>query len=173
MTDPGLTTSTARTFRWERERRHTELVIVPRDEWGGPPLLECEYFEKPFLSNPVPHIILSYTETDVLFSPEECKEKLYQMHLDAVERGLWTVPFNFVVGGDGTVYECRGWKRKPERSRVFPALWGESMEIAHFGRKGKPPSINQINGSWLLTLFGMSKKYITHKSMPDRHPLFV
>lgn len=82
-----------RNFRWVPEERDRELVVVPRDEWGGPPLLECEYYEKPMLQTPVGTVILTYTETDYLHGPRECKEKMLELHLEAVKQGMWTVPF--------------------------------------------------------------------------------
>ncbi|XP_054260628.1 peptidoglycan-recognition protein LF-like [Macrosteles quadrilineatus] len=147
-----------------------EQVLVTRKEWSSaPPISEKEGIP---LKYPIPAVIFTYTETDVCNERKDCKIALNELQRKYKKDGLYDLPWNFVVGGDGTVYEARGWKRQPEPHPEFPEWAGKSLEIAHFGStvSGVPPNDEQMVASWYIVNDGTNKDYI--KPLPIRRTLF-
>lgn len=51
--------------------------------------------------------------------------------------------YSFIVGGDGRVYEGRGWWVKPAKNKKWGMIFGKSIEIAYMGdHHGKSTQTN-------------------------------
>ncbi|KAG8194158.1 hypothetical protein JTE90_002365 [Oedothorax gibbosus] len=84
-----------------------ELEIVTRDRWGARQPKSTQ-----FMATPVPHLFIHHTAMNECNDFESCKRMMQSMqnfHMD--ERGWADIGYNFVIGGDGRVYEGRGWNR--------------------------------------------------------------
>ncbi|XP_045539265.1 peptidoglycan-recognition protein LB [Papilio machaon] len=83
------------------------IPIVSRDEWGA---------QSPtFISNltlPVPYVIIHHTyEPGACFSLQECSKAMRSIqNYHQGTQGWADIGYNFAVGGDGSIYEGRGWK---------------------------------------------------------------
>ncbi|EDV51163.1 peptidoglycan-recognition protein LC isoform X2 [Drosophila erecta] len=85
---------------------NSTLVIIKVAEWGGRParkMLEPQRL-------PVNRVIISHTAAEGCESREVCSARVdvvQAFHMDSL--GWDHVGYNFLVGGDGRVYEGRGW----------------------------------------------------------------
>ncbi|XP_054285456.1 peptidoglycan-recognition protein SC1a/b-like [Macrosteles quadrilineatus] len=48
------------------------------------------------------------------------------------------IAYNFLVGGDGNVYEGRGWYTKPQKFLTDPKCSDKTIDIAFIGKYGYP-----------------------------------
>lgn len=84
------------------------LTIVRRDEWHG---RAPNYSRTLPLELPATRAIIIHTATESCFDLETCSVRVRSIqnyHMDGIN---WAdIGFNFLVGGDGRVYEGRGWQ---------------------------------------------------------------
>ncbi|KDR18042.1 Peptidoglycan-recognition protein 1, partial [Zootermopsis nevadensis] len=79
--------------------------IISRSGWGARPSKHVEY-----MKIPVEYAIIHHTVTPKCNSMAECVEKVSSIHSFHVNTNGWDdIGFSFLVGGDGNVYEGRGW----------------------------------------------------------------
>lgn len=130
---------------------YNELIaVLGPTEWGARPALA----DLKALNSPILRIILS----DTLDQPESCKTKdecigrlqaMQTFYMDELQ--LSDIPFNFLVGDDGNVYEGRGFTYQGEIPRsdnvnfyddagLFVALIGDFTD--------EPPSAEQNATFW-------------------------
>ncbi|XP_075983469.1 peptidoglycan-recognition protein LB-like [Anticarsia gemmatalis] len=80
--------------------------FVSRDDWGArPPTLVTQ------LHTPAPVVVIhhSYIPPDC-FTQESCKRSMRAMqNMHQLTNGWVDIGYNFAVGGEGSVYEGRGW----------------------------------------------------------------
>ena len=75
--------------------------------WYGKPAR----YERP-LRHPAPFVVISHTASPFCFSPVKCAAQM-RIFQDEHMGGSLTLPdigYSFAVGGDGNVYEGRGWE---------------------------------------------------------------
>jgi peptidoglycan-recognition protein LB len=79
--------------------------IVTRDEWGAKPPKEVVHIE-----GAVPYVIIHHSyQPAACYTNETCIKAMQSMqsfHQD--DRGWADIGYNFAVGGDGRVYQGRG-----------------------------------------------------------------
>lgn len=88
------------------EYNSDKLKIVTRDIWEARPKKE----NLTLLQTPVPLVIIMHTATEQCTSQSNCilsAQNIQNFHMDS--RNWSDVAYNFMVGGDGAVYEGRGW----------------------------------------------------------------
>ncbi|CAL1536977.1 unnamed protein product [Lymnaea stagnalis] len=81
-------------------------TIITRAEWGARAPKSVTYLSK----QPVQYAFIHHSAEHECFDRSSCvaEVKLYQnMHMD--DRGWDDIGYSFVIGGDGSVYEGRGW----------------------------------------------------------------
>jgi len=81
-------------------------IIYRKEHWGG----QEPKFEKQ-LTHPTPFIVISHTATPACYSFVACAAQMRNLQ-DSHMRGDLDLPdigYSFVAGGDGNVYEGRGW----------------------------------------------------------------
>ncbi|KAK4875941.1 hypothetical protein RN001_012363 [Aquatica leii] len=83
-------------------------AIVSREQWGArnPEIIDYVVF-------PLDIVIIQHTATDTCKSTETCKNlvrSIQNYHIDNVNFG--DIGYNFLIGGDGKVYEGRGWHKQ-------------------------------------------------------------
>uniref|UniRef100_A0A0B6ZHB1 Peptidoglycan-recognition protein n=1 Tax=Arion vulgaris TaxID=1028688 RepID=A0A0B6ZHB1_9EUPU len=82
--------------------------IISRGEWGARPSKSIEYLT----NQPVPFAFIHHSAGTECFDQPSCIAVVqgYQnFHMD--ERGWDDIGYSYVIGGDGSVYEGRGWDR--------------------------------------------------------------
>lgn len=81
------------------------LHIVNRTEWGANPPKEVDHF-----SGPAPYVIVHHSYIPAACdSPETCQAAMRSMqsfHQD--DRGWNDIGYSYAIGGDGLVYQGRG-----------------------------------------------------------------
>ncbi|XP_054260329.1 peptidoglycan-recognition protein 1-like [Macrosteles quadrilineatus] len=118
------------------------MQYVNRKEWGAnaplAPLLP--------LQHPVPFVRFTFTtRVKSCHSERKCTKRVKEIQrIDTEERGLPDMAPNFLVGGDGYVYEGRGWRAQPEKIPNRPDLDGKFVEICFIGDYSKRPPSNEM-----------------------------
>ncbi|XP_035661751.1 peptidoglycan-recognition protein SC1a-like [Branchiostoma floridae] len=84
----------------------SQITIISRAEWGArPPRSRAS------MTLPVPYVIIHHSyEPDVCFNRSQCEkyvQGIQNFHMDT--RGWDDIGYNFLVGGNGDVFEGRGW----------------------------------------------------------------
>ncbi|XP_018560982.1 peptidoglycan-recognition protein LB isoform X2 [Anoplophora glabripennis] len=84
----------------------TDPEIVPRSAWHARPAKQAD----PIIS-PVPYVVIHHTfNPPACNTTEECLSAMRWMQdFHQFNRTWWDIGYNFAVGGDGKVYEGRGW----------------------------------------------------------------
>ncbi|XP_054259136.1 peptidoglycan-recognition protein LF-like [Macrosteles quadrilineatus] len=149
--------------------------LVYRDEWDDEQQLETSGADLvkvstevstvviPPLKHPISAVLFSYTQTPMCGLFDECQRFLKAMTKESLKKGMPDIPYSFAIGGDGTVYELRGWTKKPEMSEKYPQLDGAVIEIAHFGQQGSPPPLTMANAAWELVQYGVKIAFMKNK----------
>ena len=81
--------------------------LVTRWEWGAQPATKSAYTLR---DTPVPYVIISHTVTNFCFTRVECVLSVREIQDFHITVRQWNdIGYNFLVGGDGLIYEGRGW----------------------------------------------------------------
>ncbi|CAH0546714.1 unnamed protein product [Brassicogethes aeneus] len=131
-----------------------KLRMVSRVEWLAQPAVDSTP-----LKTPVPLVIIHHTATENCSAYGQCvlQTRLIQdFHVQS--RQWWDIAYNFLVGGDGSAYEGRGWTK--EGSHQF-GYNNHSIGIAFIGTfmKYKAPQI-QIDACKKLIQQGVDQGYL-------------
>ncbi|XP_054265015.1 peptidoglycan-recognition protein 3-like isoform X1 [Macrosteles quadrilineatus] len=113
------------------------LKLVPRAEWGAQAATSRERYKE----YPIRWVVVRFTESEECFSKEECSKVLQRLQREQMEQGLTDIKHNFMVGGDWSVYEGRGWKYKAG-DPLTPDVEGVCLDVGYIGPS---PQIRQIN----------------------------
>ncbi|XP_054260194.1 peptidoglycan recognition protein-like [Macrosteles quadrilineatus] len=136
-----------------------DLAIVSRQFWDA-----SEPTARPSeLIHPVKHVWYIYN-IGVPFckTKANCKKvvKLLQERCMTVMK-MTDIPFNFLVGGDGRVYEGRGWFYQPPGFKRFPDEGCDRIDIAYINSDTKKQVSYQMMKSTLdLITLGLNQGYI-------------
>ncbi|XP_054257976.1 peptidoglycan-recognition protein LF-like isoform X2 [Macrosteles quadrilineatus] len=117
------------------------------------------------LDLPISKVAVSFTETDPCHTQDECMalvRKLQGEHLQDEKEP--DIKYNFLIGGDGQIYEGRGYTRVgpiyPPSARKIEELNGQSIDIAIIEKHAKEPTPETIKAiSWCLSK-GIHARYI-------------
>ncbi|XP_049736469.1 peptidoglycan recognition protein 3-like [Elephas maximus indicus] len=130
-------------------------AIVSRNEWGSR-MFAC--------SAPLTHPV-AYVITDELRGMEcqeqnICSWKLRGLQSHSVyTKGWCDVPYNFLVGDDGRVYEGVGWKIQGLHTQGYNNI---SLGLAFFGNKmGSSPSPAALSAAGGLISYAIQKGYLS------------
>ncbi|CAH2103826.1 unnamed protein product [Euphydryas editha] len=115
------------------------LRIVSRSDWLAEPV------DRPLtvLKLPAPWVIITHTATESCHTQSQCvlRVRLIQtFHIES--RGWYDIGYNFLVGGDGSVYYGRGWDYEGAHTKGYNKY---SIGIAFIGTfNSNPPPKRQI-----------------------------
>ncbi|XP_072180857.1 peptidoglycan recognition protein 3-like [Diadema setosum] len=82
--------------------------IITREEWGARSPVAYSW-----LSTPTRYALVHHTAGSQCYSQSSCESTvrgIQDYHMDS--NGWWDIGYNFLIGGDGNVYEGRGWDIK-------------------------------------------------------------
>ncbi|KAI4471893.1 peptidoglycan recognition protein [Holotrichia oblita] len=129
-----------------------DLNIVSRRAWVA---------ERPThttnMTTPIGKVLIVETSTEGCIT--DCIRIIRHLQTDHKEgRSLWDIRYNFLVGGDGKVYEGRGWSVV---GAAVPECNQDSIGICFVGTfSTEPPPEKQIKAAERLIAFGVSRGYI-------------
>ncbi|KAL1490235.1 hypothetical protein ABEB36_012964 [Hypothenemus hampei] len=89
--------------------------IISRTRWGARPAHAVDY-----AIIPIQNVVIHHTVTRDCNTEEECAELLKEIqnfHLDILE--FHDIGYNFLIGGDGNVYEGAGWHKVGAHTRGY------------------------------------------------------
>lgn len=163
-------------FHFRLDNDHTELKIVTRKEWGARPI----NYTLDNLILPVSLVIIAHTVQ------QPCMQKVRTIIVLHLKRNYWShkicfqdycslrvrsvqnlhidlkyddIGYNFLVGGDGSAYEGRGWDIIGAHTYRFNS---KSIGIAFIGDfSGEAPPPKQLIAALKLIRLGVELKKIT------------
>ncbi|KAJ8930233.1 hypothetical protein NQ314_016959, partial [Rhamnusium bicolor] len=80
--------------------------IISREEWNA----SAPKGVQPLKVNPPPYVVVHHSATPSCNSTEDCKSRVkgfQNYHMQTL--GWKDIGYNFLIGGDGNIYEGRGW----------------------------------------------------------------
>ncbi|XP_054260258.1 peptidoglycan-recognition protein SD-like [Macrosteles quadrilineatus] len=106
-----------------------EVKYCTRKEWGAvPPRPSSGY-----LCKPASHVRLTTTRSNYCADRVGCAGTLQKLQSYHMNNGLCDIPYNFLIGGDYTVYEGRGFLWNPLLKEEYGELDGKVLDIAMIG----------------------------------------
>ncbi|KAG5672122.1 hypothetical protein PVAND_002277 [Polypedilum vanderplanki] len=107
---PTITTTTTTTelTTTSDSNQILSLFLISRKEWNANPPKSVI----PNLSNPIKRVIVTHTEGISCDNEEYCKAVVKQIQI--TNENLDDIPYNFLIGADGRVYEGRGFEFQGE-----------------------------------------------------------
>ncbi|XP_063913546.1 peptidoglycan-recognition protein SB1-like [Zophobas morio] len=81
-------------------------TIISRSQWGAAAPKRVIRLRQ----NPPPFVVVHHSDTPVCNSESQCKTRIKNIQSQHMKNNGWDdIGYNFVIGGDGNVYEGRGW----------------------------------------------------------------
>ncbi|XP_035785875.1 peptidoglycan-recognition protein LE-like isoform X8 [Anopheles albimanus] len=102
------------------------LRLVTRTEWLAQPPRE----ELTDLKLPVNNVIIAHTATEGCTTQQTCMARVRFIQNIHYNQGFADIGYNFLVGGDGQVYEGRGWNKQGAHTKGYNGI---SQGIAFIG----------------------------------------
>ncbi|XP_054265046.1 peptidoglycan-recognition protein SB2-like [Macrosteles quadrilineatus] len=148
------------------------LCILPRSYWHASP----PYIEEA-LEHPIKYVFCMNTRTLPCHIENQCSQVVKGLQ-DAHRRNHYRdIRYNFVIAGDGNVYEGRGWKCQgilPEKYREYNTKAIILGFIGHYTEVDLP-EIMVLRRNELVT-YGVKQKYIAEDFQPyeifERRPMY-
>ncbi|XP_054264609.1 peptidoglycan-recognition protein 1-like [Macrosteles quadrilineatus] len=105
--------------------------IVSRQEWGALPPKDPDMKK---IKQPIQIALFWKTKTEECYSQDECKKFLQERQkYDFEENEYNDIQYNFYIGGDGTVYEGRGWEVEADKDSDNYETANRSVDVAYIG----------------------------------------
>jgi hypothetical protein len=140
------------------------LDITSRDAWNALPFTTSE-----LVLNPVLFVVIHHSEVPpACYTKRECTlamQHIQNMHLEY--KGWPDISYNFAVGGDGNVYEGRGWSQV---GAYTPGYDKDSIGICLIGNwTEETPPQNQLDAAQELIQYGVDQGMINPDYMVLGH----
>ncbi|KAJ8972664.1 hypothetical protein NQ317_014023, partial [Molorchus minor] len=115
--------------------------IIQRSQWEGRTPVAVDY-----AIVPVNYVVVHHTVTPECNSKSSCSEimrSIQNFHMDNLE--FHDIGYNFIVGGDGNVYEGAGWHKVGAHTRGYNS---RSLGLAFIGNfSDKLPNPKQLKAA--------------------------
>lgn len=133
----------------------TDFDIIHRDEWLAQPAKSAAT-----LKVPVSTVIIAHTAGGQCFNKSDCTyivQNIQNYHIH--NRGFTDIAYNFLVAGNGLIYEGRGWEKPGVHT---PGFNNKSICIAFLGKFSnvEPPEV-QMNATQFLIMDGLKNQKVT------------
>uniref|UniRef100_A0A3P8U5H4 Peptidoglycan recognition protein 5 n=1 Tax=Amphiprion percula TaxID=161767 RepID=A0A3P8U5H4_AMPPE len=134
-----------------------KVNVVSRQQWGA-----ADPKKKETLKSPAGKVVIHHTALLSCTGLAECKARIASIQRGHMkERGFDDIGYNFLVGGDGTVYEGRGWGVVGAHAKGHNS---DSLGIAFMGNfNNEAPSKEAIQSVKGLLQSGVSQSFIAPK----------
>ncbi|XP_018788891.1 PREDICTED: uncharacterized protein LOC108968960 [Bactrocera latifrons] len=125
--------------------RPNSLLLISRDEWSAQ--TERDGMHKLLL--PIERIIIAHISTAQCENRVECDARVRDVQAFHIHSNGWgDIGYNFLIGGDGLVYEGRGWYNQGAHTTGYN---GNSICIAFIGIFNvEVPTENDLKAAQLL-----------------------
>ena len=129
--------------------------VVSKSEWDGLNPAHVQY-----LPRPVDLVIIAHTVTPTCNTDQRCAELVRNIQTNQIENlGFWDIGYNFIIGGNGKVYEGAGWLHVGAHTRGYNK---KSLGIAFLGNFNNDPlSSSMINALKELLKCGVENGHLT------------
>ncbi|KAF4519047.1 hypothetical protein B566_EDAN001633 [Ephemera danica] len=129
--------------------------IKSRSSWGSKPSVTPAANQK----NPSTLAIIHHSDTPPCTTTQQCEARVRQIQSFHVNnRGWGDIGYNFLIGGDGTIYEGRGWGKVGAHAKGYNSI---STGICFIGNyKTSPPPRHLLQLAKDLIACGVTKKFI-------------
>ncbi|CAG9799118.1 unnamed protein product [Chironomus riparius] len=139
----------------EDDKNETSVLkIISKNEWGAVPINDT----LDDLILPLSRIIICHTVTKECLTKDTCLENvqfMQKLHLGP-DFKFSDIGYNFIIGGDGNVYEGRGWYKQGAHTSGYNR---GSIGIAYIGNfSNKLPNKKQLAAGLALIAEGIKKK---------------
>ena len=125
-------------------------LIIRRSEWDARPAKSITYF-----SDAVSYVFMYHSVSPVCEDDRSCKDRIREFQRYHMNDNHWDdIGYTFLVGGDGSIYEGRGWNRVGAHTKGFNADSYGFCVIGDF-RTAKPTDAQIVSVKALLDC-GMS-----------------
>ncbi|XP_054262480.1 peptidoglycan-recognition protein SB2-like isoform X3 [Macrosteles quadrilineatus] len=112
------------------EVRLPHPTVIYRSSWGA----QAPRGEMEELKLPMEEVLITFTGTDECLTNHECLDAVDLIQRRDIQgRGLADIQYNFLIGGDGVVYEGRGLLYHAHKDKQHMDLKGKSLDIAYIG----------------------------------------
>ena len=130
---------------------------MPRLEWGAMPPVRPPHLLEVL---PPSRVIISHTATPFCYTQTHCILKVRVAQTFHIESKGWDdIAYNFLVGGDGNVYEGRGWDVEGAHTFKFNH---RSIGISFIGTfTNDKPTPEQLAAAQSLIQFGVKNGKIS------------
>ncbi|KAK6629439.1 hypothetical protein RUM43_003256 [Polyplax serrata] len=132
------------------ERKDTNC-IYGEYPWGG-----RKNHGIPPLSSPVPYVVISETGGNICFDFKSCLPKVENFQVEVEEYG--NMSCNFLVGGDGHIYEDLGWNLT---NSLKGPVSQENLHICLIGNDVDYPTYPQVETAKKLVQFASSNNFLS------------
>ncbi|XP_059048712.1 peptidoglycan-recognition protein LB-like [Achroia grisella] len=139
-----------------QESSSYNFPFITRSEWGANPPTGVAV-----LPTPVTHVVIHHSyEPGVCWTTDDCKAAMRSMqNYHQNGQGWADIGYNFAVGGDGGVYEGRGWQTVGAHAVGYNML---SIGICLIGNwvSALPPQV-QLENTRRLIAAGVERGFIS------------
>ncbi|XP_049942927.1 peptidoglycan recognition protein 1-like [Schistocerca serialis cubense] len=130
-----------------------EWSVVPRGDWGARPSTGAVPAR-----SPAQYVVVGHAGTARCATRPQCLPLVRELQALHLRRGYSDVAYNFLVGGDGAVYEGRGWRVE---SPLAPAGLRPSLSLGLLGAASSPPPpAAQLAAARRLIRVGVDSGYV-------------
>uniref|UniRef100_A0A0A1XE07 Peptidoglycan-recognition protein LC n=1 Tax=Zeugodacus cucurbitae TaxID=28588 RepID=A0A0A1XE07_ZEUCU len=159
----GIAIVTANAFTKQTNRKtprpdigNGTLWVISKDEWNG----EAEHDGVSELKLPVPRVIIAHTASTSCENKFQCDARVQSVQAFHIHSNGWgDIGYNFLVGGDGLVYEGRGWYKQGAHTLGYNK---DSICIAFIGTFNvEVPTENDLKAAQLLIDEGVKLGVLT------------
>lgn len=85
----------------------SNIHIFRRERWGGRPIQDG--YQNRTLAHPIKLVVIGHTAGSQCMTVETCSTTLQSIQSMHVKKGWIDVGYNYLIGGDGNVYEALAW----------------------------------------------------------------
>ncbi|XP_063824337.1 peptidoglycan recognition protein-like [Ostrinia nubilalis] len=129
------------------------LGIIPITEWAG-----SEINRKQELANPVNMVVIQHTASKDCYSDKLCLQTVNNIRGYVMKIGFDDIPYSFMVGGNGKVYEGAGWHRVGAHTKGYN---DKAIGIGFIGTfVEKLPSPEALKAAKELIEYGVQNNHI-------------
>jgi len=136
--------------------------IVTRAAWGA------RSARKQVMAVPVGHVFIHHTAGATCNSKDTCSRVARQTQIFHMDTNKWAdIGYSFLVGGDGRIYEGRGWTGVGAHTYNYNS---KAIGISFMGNFDKvQPNAAMLKAARSLIDCGVQKKYVTAKRQIHGH----
>nr|UZC46340.1 PGRP-SA(b) [Protaetia brevitarsis seulensis] len=101
-------------------------TIISKNRWGGQQASQVQYTVKP-----LKYVIIHHTSTPTCADEDNCSRRLVNIqnyHMNQLD--FDDIGYNFMIGGDGQIYEGAGWHKQGAHARGWNS---KSLGIGFIG----------------------------------------